>query len=549
MDSETRNCQNCHKDFVIKSEDFDFYQKMGAPVPKNCFYCRLQKLLAFWPFAKFNKRKCDLSGEKIISIYPAGSQFPVYKSSHWYSDKWETPYMDYNFSKSFFDQLSELQKKCPIPHQFGTNNQDCDYSDDVWDSKNCYLCRSLASCENLSYSFRNVRCRDSYDLLYCYDSEQSYDCIYCFKVYNVHYAFDSRDSMDSYFLYDCRNVRNCFMCWNLRNKEYHILNQPYTKEEYFRKIEEFNLRSWTALQSLRNQFREHIKNDAIHKINFNVKTANSDGNYLTECKNCHEAYFLEESEDCSYYCRGLQNKNVYDSAGIYKGELVWNINQLADGYNLKSCNYCTNCRDSEYLNFCFNCENCFGCTGLRNKRYCVLNKQYSENEYSELVSQIKESMEEGGVYGEFFPYDMVYGGYNLSTAGILFPKTKEEVKDFRGAWEELEDSDLSGLNISDFVDSIDDFSGDITGAVFVCQESSRPYNIKKEEFEFYKKHQIPLPRNYPDVRTMKRVADLFYIVGRKTSCYFCGKEIICYYPESMGYKKIACEECYLKEVV
>ena len=75
----------------------------------------------------------------------------------------------------------------------------------------------------------------------------------------------------------------------------------------------------------------------------------------------------------------------------------------------------------------------------------------------------------------------------------------------------MEDSDLSGLNISDFVDSIDDFSGDITGAVFVCQESSRPYNIKKEEFEFYKKHQIPLPRNYPDVRTMKRVADLFYI--------------------------------------
>ena len=549
MIPETKQCQNCKNQFVIEPEDFEFYDKIKAVAPKTCPDCRQQKRLAFWPFAKFNKRKCDLSGEKIISIYPSNAHFPVYKSSNWNSDAWELPFLDYDASKNFFEQLYGLQKKSPKPHQFGINNQNCDYCDDVWDSKNCYLCRSLANCENLSYSYRTINCRDSYDLTYCYDSELSYDCSYCFKLYNVKYAFDSRDSFDSAFLYDCRNVRNCFMCWNLRNKEYHILNQPYSKEAYFEKLKEYNLNSWSTVQFLKKNFEKKIKEEAVHKNNFNTKIINSVGNYLSECKNCKNSYFLEKSENCSYYFRGAMNKDIFDSAGVYKGELAYDVNQMTEIYNMKYSNYCTNCRDSEYLDSCMGCENCFGCVGLKNKSYSILNKQYSKEDYYDLIAKIKKTMEADGSYGEFFPNKMAHGGYNLSLSGIFFSKTEEEAKRMGYNWEELEDTDVSKLTISPFIDDISAAGDEIIGKVFMCEETGRPFNLKQEEIEFYKKRSIPLPHHYPDVRTKHRIKNLFCIKPVNIKCVFCQKNIISYYPQEWEYKKIACEECYLREVV
>ena len=80
------------------------------------------------------------------------------------------------------------------------------------------------------------------------------------------------------------------MCWNLRNKEYHIKNHPYSKEEYFKKIQSYNLNSRKSLQNLRTQFDEHIKNDAINKADFNINVENCMGNFLTNCKNCFNSY-------------------------------------------------------------------------------------------------------------------------------------------------------------------------------------------------------------------------------------------------------------------
>lgn len=550
MNSETKQCQNCKSEFIIEPADFEFYEKMKVAPPKYCFYCRTQKRLAFWPFGKFNKRVCDLSKEKIISIFSSSSNFPVYKTNHWNSDKWEAPSMEYDETRPFFDQFYELFIKAPKPHQFGINNIECDYCDDVWDSKNCYLCRSLANCENLFYSYRTLRCRDSYDLTYCYDAEKSYDCTYCFKTYNVKYAFNTRDSMDSAFLYDCRNVKNCFMCWNLRNKDYHILNQPYSKEEYFKKIKEYNLKSWNTVQFLKKEFEKKLKEEAIHKVNFNTKSVESNGNYLSECKKCRHAYFLENSENCAYYFRGLKNKDVYDSTGIFKGELIYDVNQFTQGYNVKHSNYCTNCSDSEYLDSCVNCQDCFGCASLKNKSHCILNKEYNKEDYEKLVAEIKKSMEQDGSYGEFFPYKMAYGGYNLSLAGFLFFKNKEEVEKMSGLWEELEKTEIGEMGTSPFIDDIGNVNEEaVKNKVFFCEETGRPFNIKKDELEFLKSQSIPLPHYYPDVRNMNRMKLLFNIIPCQIKCSCCGKDVISYYPKEWGYKKIYCEDCYIKEVV
>ncbi len=95
---------------------------------------------------------------------------------------------DYDSSRPFFSQLKELQEKVLRPHQAGENNTNCDWCDDVWDSQNCYLCRSLANSENVCYSYRIVSCRDSFDLSVSFFVENSYDCLFCFNSFNLNFS-------------------------------------------------------------------------------------------------------------------------------------------------------------------------------------------------------------------------------------------------------------------------------------------------------------------------------------------------------------------------
>jgi len=547
--SQQKTCKVCKKDFTVDSSDLDFYTSVDAIPPSSCPTCRMTKRLAFWPFGKFHKRACDLTGEKLISIFPPDADFPVYKTKHWYSDDWTPPEMEYDSSRSFFEQMLDLHKRSPRPHQLGEKNENCDYGDDAWESKNCYLSRSFLQCENLSYSYRNVRCRDSYDLVYCYDADQSYDCMYCFKIFGVKHSFDTWNSMNSAFLYDCRNCQNCFMCWNLRNKEYHILNIPYSKEEYEKKMEEYNTGSQENFEKIKKEFEEKVRTEAVHKSTFNIKVQNVSGNYLTECKNCHECYFLETSEDCKHIIRGLDTKDSQDAAGILRCELLYDTNQTTEGYRLRHSNFCGNCRESEYLDFCQNCEYCFGCIGLRNKKYRILNKQYSEEEYKELTETIRSDMKKRGEYGEFLPLEMAYVGYNLSFANIIYPKDEKQVKEWGGRWEDLEPPIQEGLDVADPPDDIQDVEENIVKQAILCKESKRPFNVTKDELAFLKRNQIPLPQLYPDVRTMHRMKKVFSIESRVATCHFCNKDITVYQPEELGYRKFACMDCYHKEIV
>jgi hypothetical protein len=134
-------CVNCKNKFVIDSGDLLLYEKVGLKIPKQCFECRLKQYFAFWVFGKFRKGVSDLSGESLITVLPSKPRYPIYKSHEWWGDGWDPMSFGqvYNPSRSFFDQLKELQEKVPRPHQTGENNTNCDWCDDAWESKNCYL--------------------------------------------------------------------------------------------------------------------------------------------------------------------------------------------------------------------------------------------------------------------------------------------------------------------------------------------------------------------------------------------------------------------------
>jgi hypothetical protein len=339
------------------------------------------------------------------------------------------------------------------------------------------------------------------------------------------------------------------MSWNLRNQKYCILNQQYSKEEYEKQLEEYNLKSRESIDELKKEFWQHIKQDAVHRQNYNVQAVNSTGNFLNNDKNCYNCYFIEDSENCRHCFRG-RSKETVDSAGVLDCEKCVLEVQTGMDYNNLCCLYTNNCRYSSYLDNCEECEYCFGCVGMRKNKYCILNKQYSKEVYEILIEKIKNDMKNRGEWGKYFPLSSAYCGYNTSLAQMMFPMTKDEALKFGAKWEEPSEPHYENIvNADSLPDTIDGVSDDITKQRILCPETKLSYNITQPELAFYREHKIPLPNRHFDWRTLDRFKPFsLMVIPQKGTCYFCKKEIEHYYSKDLGFQKIACLECYQREV-
>jgi hypothetical protein len=86
-------------------------------VTSDCPECRKFKRLIWRNEKKIYKRKCDLSGKDIIAMYPPNSPYKVYEDVAWDSGNWDAKDYgkDFDFSRSFFEQWSDLLLSTPLP--------------------------------------------------------------------------------------------------------------------------------------------------------------------------------------------------------------------------------------------------------------------------------------------------------------------------------------------------------------------------------------------------------------------------------------------------
>ncbi len=170
---ETKTCQNCKTNFVIEPDDFSFYKKIKVPPPTFCPECRMIRRMANSNERTLYKRKCDLTGEPILSMFPEDAPFPVYKSEAWYSDDWNPQAygMEYDFSRPFFEQLLELQNKVPrmaLVKQGQSVNSE--YTHRVHDMKNSYMVFRTSGSEDsfFTYIAKNItQCMDCFAVSDC----------------------------------------------------------------------------------------------------------------------------------------------------------------------------------------------------------------------------------------------------------------------------------------------------------------------------------------------------------------------------------------------
>ncbi|MEK7636035.1 MAG: hypothetical protein AAB405_03010 [Patescibacteria group bacterium] len=561
MNSETKICQNCQQNFTIEPEDFAFYDKISAkggsasggkvPPPTFCPECRLIRRMAFRNERALYKRKCDAPGhsEEIISIYSSDKQLKVYDQKFWWSDGWNPLEFgrDYNFDKPFFEQFKNFRDNFPLMSVSNANAINSDYCNVADQSKDCYLISAAFKNENVLYSNRTFNNKDSLDLYVVFKSELCYSNVNCKESYRLFFSKDSHNSTDSYFLYDCKNCSNCFGCVDLRNKQYYIFNKPYNKEGYLAKINEFDTGSFKNVLKFTSIFNEQY-NKSIHRYATIMKSVNVLGDYIDNTKNCQYCFDITEgAEDCKFIVwGGVLLKDTYDGGpGIGGGgELIY---EAFDTGIQGSRNFFTSVvygsRDIQYSFNCHNSSNLFACVGLRNKQYCILNKQYSKEEYEKLVPQIikhinnmpyivkiqndnsKSKNEENYReiiyrYGEFFPPQLSPFAYNETIAQEYFPLTKQQAIEQGYSWKDSEKRQLTiTLTTDQLPDHIKDVKDDIINQIIECQHNNQNNNsnqncneqctqafkIIKPELDFYRKMNLPLPRLCPNCRHYQRL--------------------------------------------
>lgn len=568
MNPETRNCQNCKNDFVIEVDDFSFYEKIKVPPPTWCFECRMTRRMLFRNERSLYKQNCALCNKPTISMYDPANNYIVYCTDCYSSDKWDpVDYgMDYNFSKPFFEQLNTLFKNIPrraLYQDFAVNSE---YTNQSVYMKNCYLSFGGHHYEDSAYCAQNFYLKSCLDVDFSHKNEMCFDSLQLVNCFKVRFGYYSENCIDSWFIYGCHNCSNCVGCTNLVNKTNCIFNEQYTKEEYIKKIKELNLSDQENLAKVKKEFNKNSLN--FPRKYANIKNIiNSTGDNLEQTKDCKNGFFVSEAENVRYtFFSPTGAKDCYDIDHVGLG--ASEIYELHSGFEINQVlfsNRIYNSHDVTYSDDVYHSNNIFACAGLRKKSYCILNKQYSREEYDILIEKIKKQMDEipyidskGRIfkYGEFFPIEIIPFAYNESVICDYIPLNEEEILNRGYKYKEPETKNYKQTMLPHQLPSIEEVKESILNEIIQCDhmghcnhKCTTAFKFIQNELNIYKTLGVPLPKLCPNCRHMERMSFLNQprLYSRTCMKEGCNNEFETSYAPDRP-EIIYCEKCYQQEV-
>ena len=534
----TKVCKNCDIEFQVTDKDQEFYQKINVLEPTLCPDCRSRKRLSIRNERNLYKRKCTLCEKEIISIYSADKSFPVYCQECFWGDKWDALKFGIEFKpdQNFSDQFKNLFDKTPrlaLVNKQSENSEYCNYS---FANKNCYLTFGNHYEEDCIYGHYSTKNKNCADYLWLYASELCYESVFSKNCYNSIYLDHCENCDKCYFSIDLKGCKNCIGCANLRHKEYYVFNQPYTKEEYFKKLKSLNLDTYSGFTKAKDFFASEFRRNFPFRSFYKTNCENCEGNNLENSKNLINCFDCTACEDCAH---GFQIDETYDSMdmncmGYDRSEVCYQTVGCSGIFNCIVCDSCWHNNDLKYCQLCFSCKDCLGCISLSHKQYCIFNKQYTKEEYERLTSQTIENMKRSEEYGEFFQFSPFE--YSETVAQEYFPITKEKDK------KEYQKRDYK------IPENIKDVSGDIIKEILACELCGKNYKIIETELEFYKKLNLPIPRFCSDCRHNERINRRNPRRLWARACAKCGVNVETVYSPERS-ETVYCEKCYLETII
>jgi len=490
----------------------------------------------------------------------------VFCNKCWWGDGWDVRdyAMEYDSKRHFFLQLRELIQKVPVlatVNDNGTGSVNCEYTQDFSFAKNCYMVFIAWKIENVYYSFYLIAGRDMVDCTNIMDEcELCYEGLQLEKCFRVKWSQSCIACADSNFLYDCRDCSDCFMCAGLRHKRFCFKNEQYTKEEYEKIVEDYHIDSRLGIEKAKAEFDTFILT-IPRKFANNTQCSNCTGDFLMNGKNSHACFNVQRPENDKWVENADSPKDSYDLT--VGGE-------LSECYEAITCDHSSRNffgifswknQDIQYTHHCHTSKYLFGCAGMRNGEYCILNKQYTREEYEALRSKIIEDMTQypyvdaRGIahpYGEFFPTELSYFGYNETGAQDQFSLSEEQVKNNNWQWrtkfQRTEGKET--LQVKDLPQKIKETNESILQEVLCCSQCSRNYKIVPGEFMLYQKMNVPIPDKCFYCRLSARLAkrNPFNLWHRTCMNNGCKNEFETSYALNRP-EIVYCEQCYQKEFI
>lgn len=534
-------CLHCTISFIVTTADQVFYDRLGVPAPTKCPQCRFQLRMSFRNERFLYQRECALCHKSTLSQYSADKPYVIYCRTCWWSDKWDP--LDYgkviDWSKPFFPQFAEVKLHTPrLALLNDGESENSDFCNRVNKLKNCYMIFDAVTNDNCMYGAGLYGDRDCVDCDYCDRCELCYDCSYCTECYNLKFSRECVNSRDSEFLLDCVGVSNSLMCVGLRNVEYHYKNKPVTPAE----LEQ--LRQTPPSQEEFEQFALTIPRRFYHGVN----NEDSNGDHLVNTHAVHNSFQVRDSENCGY-CYGVHHtKDSYDyTIWGEQAELMYEAHACG-GQTSRTLfgNVVWYGHDTFYCDHCLNgAVDCFGCVSLKNQKNCILNKQYSPEEYQATKDKLIEQMKHPSTlrqaqgsgqaeWGNFFPESLSDFAYNETMAQEFFPLTKEQALAAGWTWQD----NLPGTY----------GKADASKHIYDCATCKKNFRLVPVELAFYAKQNIPLPTRCPDCRHASRMQYRAPYQLWLRSCMNAGCSNTFQTAYSPDRKEVIyCERCYLQQ--
>ncbi|HBD05358.1 TPA: hypothetical protein DCZ32_02780 [Candidatus Uhrbacteria bacterium] len=536
----------------MDEEEIGWYKKFNVPPGQYSPRIRMWHNAAWYTAFQWWWNKHAETGQPVLTYVHPATGLRVLPDKEWFGKDFSSINHEYTCEKSFFDIFRELELK--IPFSAGRNSVEPansvatvsmgdtnSYFVSGCVSKNCFYC---LDCQNAEFC---VDCNAGVDITDCWKVHHSV------RMFNCKFAIESQDCMNSSFLFDCRNCENCFGATNKRNRKYIWFNEQISKEEYEKRIADARTGKYSMLRQYEARFIQMMQ-DAKWPENFNRNSTNCIGDYLIKCANAKFCFYGLDSTD-GYYCYGFYRAKDCAFCCAVPGEHCYQ-SWTRTAYNCKFSQSVFSCDDVEYCLNCYNCSHCFGCVGLQKKKYCIFNRQYEEQDYWQKLDALKCEMLDSGEYGRPFPIKYSFSYFPESGCSLYFGA---ELSDWNkigamkfdasaeGAYGEQRIEGKTVASSDELPDDIRDSAVDgWVGKLVLDKEINRPLTYLKQEVEFYRKHDLPLPRQHltARIRDLARMMNIGTI--ETVECAECGKAVNVAVNRSFQKRNILCNACYLK---
>lgn len=286
------------------------------------------------------------------------------------------------------------------------NSANSEYTNICEQNKNCYLLIESSNNEDCYHGYWLQKCENCIDCSYCNDCTLCYECENRENCYDLNFSQNYHNCSVSSFLKNCIGCKNCLGCVNLHQKEFCIFNKQHTQSEHKAKLRLFK-------KYPRAKFEQQFQEFNLTKPQKYTEISKSEdciGTHIKNSKDCFFCFHTKAAEHCRYARHVWRNsKFVMDSDTVgMDSELAYEcINTAINSYNNKFCNRCWTVSDCFYSNEC--------------DKYCILNKQYTKEEYEKLVPLIIAHMTKTQEWGEFFPIKISPFSYEETVAQDFFP--------------------------------------------------------------------------------------------------------------------------------